>query len=99
MIVTRGVQSSLQSTENKEPSSIKDCRERGTYAQGVYPTQYTSRMGTANVNQKNKFEIEVNVPFNKLAQNFTRLLSIYTENRYSYIIVKSYPWYLDSEIL
>ena len=26
-----------------------DCRERGSHARGVYPTQYTSRMGTAIV--------------------------------------------------
>ena len=28
------------------------CRERRSHARGVYPTQYTSRMGTAMVNQR-----------------------------------------------
>ena len=27
-------------------------KERGSYARGVYPTQYTSRMGTARVKQE-----------------------------------------------
>ena len=29
-----------------------DYRERGSLAQGVYPTQYTSRMGPARVKQE-----------------------------------------------
>ena len=29
-----------------------DCRERGSHARGVYPTQYTSHMGTARVNEE-----------------------------------------------
>ena len=32
--------------KNKGPSSM-DCRERGSYERGVYPTQDTSRMETA----------------------------------------------------
>ena len=28
------------------------CRERGSHARGVYPTQYTSGMGTAPVKQE-----------------------------------------------
>ena len=28
------------------------CRERGSHARGVYPTQDTSRMGTARVKQE-----------------------------------------------
>ena len=31
-----------------------NCRERGSHARGVYPTQYTSRMGTERV----KYELE-----------------------------------------
>ena len=29
-----------------------DCREQGSYARGVYPTQDTSRMGTSRVKQE-----------------------------------------------
>ena len=29
-----------------------DYRERRTHARGVYPTQYTSRMGTARMKQE-----------------------------------------------
>ena len=29
-----------------------DWRERGSHARGVYPTQYTSRMGTARVKEE-----------------------------------------------
>ena len=29
-----------------------DCRERGSHARGVYPTQYTSRMETARVKEE-----------------------------------------------
>ena len=29
-----------------------DCRERGSNARGLYPTQYTSRMGTARMKQE-----------------------------------------------
>ena len=35
-------------TKYKGPSSM-DCRERESHARGVYPTQDTSRMGTARV--------------------------------------------------
>ena len=29
-----------------------DCRERGSHARDVYPTQYTSRMGTARMKEE-----------------------------------------------
>ena len=29
-----------------------DCRERGSHARDVYPTQYTSRMETAGVKEE-----------------------------------------------
>ena len=29
-----------------------DCRDRGSHARGVYPAQYTSRMGTARVKEE-----------------------------------------------
>ena len=35
------------------PSSM-DCREQGSQARGVYPTQDTSRMETVKVKQKEK---------------------------------------------
>ena len=34
-----------------------DCRERGSHARGVYPTQDTSRMGTARVKQEEEADI------------------------------------------
>ena len=37
----------------KGPLSI-DCRERGSHAQDVYPTQDTLRMGTARVKSENR---------------------------------------------
>ena len=39
------------SSKYKGPSSM-DCRERGSHAAGVYPTQDTSRMETVSVKQK-----------------------------------------------
>ena len=48
----------LQKTENKKPFSM-DCRERGSHAQGVYPTQDTSRMGTAGVKHEKKANIRI----------------------------------------
>ena len=29
-----------------------DCRERGSHARGVYPTEHNSRMGTARVKEE-----------------------------------------------
>ena len=39
----------------KGPYSI-DYRERGSHARGVYPTPYTSRMGTARVKEEEEVE-------------------------------------------
>ena len=36
-----------------------DCRELGSHARGVYPTQYTSRMGTAIVKQKKEADTRI----------------------------------------
>ena len=36
-----------------------DCRERGSHARGVYPTQYISRMGTARVKQEEKADTRI----------------------------------------
>ena len=33
-------------------TSGMDCRERGSHARGLYPTQYTSRMETANMKEE-----------------------------------------------
>ena len=41
----------LKDRKNEGPLSI-DYRERGSHALGVYPTQYTSRVGTERVKQK-----------------------------------------------
>ena len=38
-----------------------DCRERVSHARGEYPTQYTSRMGTARVKQEVRADIKVMV--------------------------------------
>ena len=40
------------------PYSI-DCRERGTHARGVYPTQDTSSMGTAKVKQEEQTDTRI----------------------------------------
>ena len=37
---------------NTRGTSSMDCRKRGSHARGVYPTQYTLRMGTARVKEK-----------------------------------------------
>ena len=42
----------------KGPFSM-DYRERGTHAQGVYPTQYNSRMGTARVKQEEETDTRI----------------------------------------
>ena len=36
-----------------------DCRERGYHARGVYPTQDTSRMGTARVKQEEEADMRI----------------------------------------
>ena len=36
-----------------------DYRERGSHAQGVYPTQYTSRMGTVRIKQKEETDTRI----------------------------------------
>ena len=36
-----------------------DYSERGSYARGVYPTQYTSRMGTAMVKQEEEADTRI----------------------------------------
>ena len=37
---------------NIRGTSSMDCRERGSHARDVYPTQYTSRMETARVKEE-----------------------------------------------
>ena len=36
-----------------------DYRERGSYPWGVYPTQYTARMGTARVKQEEEADTRI----------------------------------------
>ena len=36
-----------------------DYRERGSHARGVYPTQYTSRMGAARVMQEEEADTRI----------------------------------------
>ena len=36
-----------------------DCRERGSHARGVYPTQYTWRMATARVNEEQEEDASI----------------------------------------
>ena len=38
-----------------------DYRERGSHAQGVYPTQDTSHMGTAKVTQEEEADTRITV--------------------------------------
>ena len=42
----------------KGPSSMS-CRDRGSYARGVYPTQDTSRMGTTIVKQEEEADTRI----------------------------------------
>ena len=42
----------------KGPFSM-DCREQGSRARGVYPTQDTSRMGTARVKQEEEADTRI----------------------------------------
>ena len=44
---------------NTRETSSMDCRERGSHARGVYPTQYTSRMGTARVKQEEEADTRI----------------------------------------
>ena len=37
-----------------------DYRERGSHARGLYPTQYTYRMGTARVKQEEETDARIN---------------------------------------
>ena len=39
---------------NTRGTSSMDCRERGSHVRGVYPTLYTSRMGTARVKEEER---------------------------------------------
>ena len=42
-------------------SSSADCRDRGLHARGVYPTQDTSRMGTARARVKQEEEADIKI--------------------------------------
>ena len=42
----------------KEPFSM-DYRERGSHTRGVYPTQYTSSMGTARIKQEEEADMRI----------------------------------------
>ena len=42
----------------KGPFSM-DHRERGSHTRGVYPTQYTSRTGTARMKQEEEADIRI----------------------------------------
>ena len=48
----------IQRTEIQKPSRM-DCRERGSHARGVYPTQETSRIGRANVKHEKDTETRI----------------------------------------
>ena len=36
-----------------------DCRDRGSHARGVYPTQYASRMGAARVKREEEADTRI----------------------------------------
>ena len=44
---------------NTRGASSMDCRERGSHARGVCPTQYTSRMGISSVKQEEEADTSV----------------------------------------
>ena len=37
----------------------RDCRDRGSHARGVYPTQDTSRMGTARAKEEEETDSRI----------------------------------------
>ena len=45
--------------QNTRGTSSMDCRERRSHARGVYPTQYTSRMGTARMKEEEGAETRI----------------------------------------
>ena len=47
-----GLYGSMTTHRKYKRTSSRGCRERGTHVRGVYPTQYTSRMGTVRVKQE-----------------------------------------------
>ena len=60
------VQSSLYPTNKHDPKKPKykrpfntNHRERGSHARGVYPTQYTSHIGTTRVKQEEEADVRI----------------------------------------
>ena len=51
VVVVLALYGSITTRRKYKGTSNMDCRERGSYARGVYPT-HTSRMGTAKVKQE-----------------------------------------------
>ena len=45
--------------QNTRDHPALDYRKRGSHARGVYPTQYTSRMGTARVKQEEEADTRI----------------------------------------
>ena len=52
IVVVLALYGSITTHQKYKGISSMDCRERGSYARGVYPTQYTSRMRTARVKEE-----------------------------------------------
>ena len=52
VVVIQAIYGSITTGQKYKRTSSMNCRERGSHARGVYPTQYTSRMGTARVKQE-----------------------------------------------
>ena len=52
VVVILALYGSLTTRRKYKGTSSMDIRERESHAQGVYPTQYTSRMGTARVKEE-----------------------------------------------
>ena len=51
VVVVQALYGSITTRQKYKGTSSMNCRERGSHARGVYPTQDTSRMGTAKVKQ------------------------------------------------
>ena len=52
VLVIQALHGSITTRKKYKATSSINCRERGSHARGVYPKQYTSRMGTARAKQE-----------------------------------------------
>ena len=59
IVVIQALCRSITTRRKFKGTSSMNYRERRSHARGVYPSQYTSRMGTARVNQEVRADTSV----------------------------------------